>query len=247
MNSRKLLKIALANLLPQPVYLRINAHVAARDIASRRRWASEIGLLPRFVKPGDTVVDVGGNHGLYTYHLSHMVGPTGTVHTFEPLPPNLGILQHTVSTHHLNNVTIHRQGCGDRHQRTKFGAELDHGILQLGGGRQGGQGLQYDCEIVRLDDVIDARISFLKIDVEGAELFVLRGAQRTLRESRPVILFEAGDITHAFGYPQQAVFDFLSGFGYRFFSGGYRGLAMEPRERFTEVEDYFCIPAEVAA
>ena len=237
MTARRMIKVALANVVPQSVYLSVNAHFAARDIASKRRWAPEIGFLPKFVRAGDIVVDVGGNHGLYTYHLSRLVGPSGRVHTFEPMPPNIHILRHTIRVHRLNNVTVHPRACGQNLERATFHIPLDHGVPELGGARQGIEGLPFDCEVVRLDDVIGGRVSFLKVDVEGAELFVLRGAERILRESRPVVLFEAGDHTHSYGYEQQGVFDFLSHFGYKFFNG-----KMQPRQSFTETIDYFCIP-----
>jgi FkbM family methyltransferase len=237
MMARRMIKIALAKVVPQSVYLSLNARFAARDIASKRRWAPEIDFLPKFVRSGDIVVDVGGNHGLYTYHLSRLVGPSGRVHTFEPMPPNLYILRHTIHAHGLNNVTVHPKACGEKLERAKFYVPMDHGIPELGGARQGNQGLAFECEIVRLDDVIDGGVSFLKVDVEGAELFVLRGAERILRESRPVILFEAGDHTRSYGYAQQEVFDFLSRFRYTFFNGN-----MQPRQSFTEIIDYFGIP-----
>ncbi len=242
MDSREIIKAVLANLLPQTLYVSLNARVAAKDIGSGRRWVPEIAVLPRFIHPGDTVIDVGSNHGLYTYHLSRLVGPAGRVHAFEPVPLNLRILNRTIKVHRLGNVTVYGKACGDNPKRSTFYVPLCHGIPQLGGASQHRVGLPFECEVVRLDDVITSNIAFLKIDVEGAELLVLRGAQRILRESRPVILFEAANQTHRFGYEQQTVFDFLSGFGYRFLSGGFRGKALEPRQCFTEAEDYFCLP-----
>ncbi len=238
----------LANVTPRSVYLSLNARVAARDIASERRYVPEIAMLPKFVCAGDTVLDVGANHGLYAYHLSRLVGASGRVHTFEPVPLNLGILRYTVKHLRLNNVTIHPEGCGEEPGSARFCVLLDHGIPQLGWPRrQEAEGLKFQCGIVRLDDVIDAKVSFLKIDVDGAELLVLRGAQRILRESQPVILFEAGGYTSDFGYEQQAVFDFLALFGYRFFSGGFSSKALQPRNGFTVAEDYLGLPDEVAA
>ena len=87
-------------------------------------------------------------------------------------------------------------------------------------------------------------MAFLKVDVEGAELFVFRGAARILRECRPVVLFEAGQLTRAFGYEQQAVFDFLAHLKYTFLSGGRVGRPLEPRDGFTDAEDYFAVPAD---
>jgi FkbM family methyltransferase len=244
MHARTLIKAVLANVVPWPVYVAINARIAARDIASKRRWAPEIELLPRFVHAGDTVVDVGGNHGLYTYHLSLLVGSLGRVHTFEPLPPNLHILRHTIKTHRLQNVSVHPNACGEKTERTTIGIPVNRGIPELAGARLQGEGMMFNCAVVRLDDVIATKVRFLKIDVEGAELFVLRGAEMILSKSRPVILFEASGRTQDFGYEQQAVFDFLSDRGYQFLSGGYRGKALERRKSFTDAEDYFAVPSD---
>lgn len=241
MTPKAALKALLATLMPRRVYVAVNARVAARDIGTGNRWAPEIELLPRFVHAGDTVVDVGANHGMYTYHLSRLVGPVGCVHAFEPLPANLSILRHTIKTLKLQNVTVHPQGCGYRNEQMKFCVPTKHGVPQLALARPGIPGAQYDCEIVRLDDVIEGRIEFLKVDVEGAELHVFRGAERILRESRPAILFEASGETRGFRYEQDAVFDFLRERGYKFFSGGFQGKALEPRTHFTDAEDYFAV------
>jgi FkbM family methyltransferase len=237
---RRVAKLVLAHAVPKSVYLFVNARIAARDIAAKRRWAPEIAYLPKFVHSGDVAVDVGACHGLYTYHLSQIVGPSGAVYAFEPIPPNLRILNRTIKTHGLRNVTVYPKACGDCPGTKTFYVSIDYGIPQLGASKQGSGGLTFTCEVVRLDDVIQSKVRFLKVDVEGAELLVFRGAERILRESRPAILFEAGNHTRDFGYEQQTVFDFLSNLGYRFCSGGWKGKALEPRERFTDEEDYFC-------
>lgn len=244
MNLRQIGKIALANLLPQSVYLFVNAHAAAREIASKYRWEPEIESLRYFVTQGDVVIDVGGNHGLYAYHLSHLVGLSGRVHTFEPLPPNLSILAHTIKKHKLSNVLVHPQGCGMRAETVTFGVALDHGVPLLWLARQGEGGLRFQCDVIRLDDVIAEKVSFLKMDVEGAELFVLRGAERILRESRPVILFEALSLTGHYGYGQQEVFGFLSELEYRFLSGGDPAKALQSIEGFMGDGNYFAVPKE---
>jgi FkbM family methyltransferase len=242
MRLHSLVKAVVANVVPQSIYLPLYGFVAARDIAAKRRWAPEIDLLPHFVRAGDTVLDVGAGHGLYSYHLSRLVGQGGTVHAFEPIPPNLVVLERTIKTHGLNNVVVHPQACGDRPQRTAFGVPVMAGVPGLGAARMAGDGVRFDCDVVRLDDVIGCKVNFLKIDVEGAELFVLRGASRILKEFHPAILFEAGGHTEDFGYQQQVVFDFLSDFGYSFLSGGFvRKKPLEPRDKFTDAEDYFAV------
>jgi FkbM family methyltransferase len=242
MNLRWMAKTAIAKMLPLQWYLAINARAAAMEIASKRRWEDEIDYLPTFVHSGQTVIDVGGNHGLYTFHLSHLVGPAGRVHTFEPMPPNVQILSYTIKRHRLSNVVLHAQACGRQAETATFSVPLKQGVPMLWIARQGSEGLTFSCEIVKLDDVIFDKVSFLKIDVEGAELFVLQGAKRILLESRPVILFEALEQTQEYGYHQQEVFDFLAAAGYHFYAANGGGEALEVRPGFSDVRNYFCVP-----
>jgi FkbM family methyltransferase len=73
---------------------------------------------------------------------------------------------------------------------------------------------RFEVSCVRLDDVVprDRRFDFVKIDVEGAELLVLRGAPQFLARDRPVVLFECGPRgPSAFGDPPAAIYNFLTG------------------------------------
>lgn len=233
-NHRRLIKSVLARVVPSSVYYSINAVVAARDIAKGRRWEAELDSLAHYVHPGDMVVDVGANHGLYAYALSKLVGPTGLVHAFEPMPPNLRILRHTVGSLKLSNVEIHPVACGEQTGTTTFCIPVSRGVPQLGWARQGTEGKMFSCKVVCLDEVIRDKITFLKCDIEGAELFALRGASRILESWHPAILLEAENHTAQFGYQEQVIFDFLRSIGYRVLKGN-----LEPCERFSEPGNYF--------
>jgi FkbM family methyltransferase len=241
MNARHIAKLVLTHALPDRVYRAINARLAVREIVSGKRWDSEISILPRFVSPGDTVVDIGANHGLYAYHLSRLVGPSGRVHSFEPLPPNFHILNYTVDSLGLSNVTVHRAACGDKEETAVFCIPLKHGVRQLALAHRGTDGASFGCPVVRLDNAMDTRVAFIKCDVEGAELFVLRGAERILQHHRPVILIEADNHTPRFGYRQEEVFNYAAQHGYRFFDS-----SMRARAAFTETGNYFFVPTELA-
>ena len=73
----------------------------------------EIDLLCSFVKPGDCVLDVGANIGLYSLALSRAVGPSGRVIAVEPDPDNLALLRRNLQANGCTNVTVVEEALGD--------------------------------------------------------------------------------------------------------------------------------------
>jgi FkbM family methyltransferase len=190
---RQVLKRVLASLLPTSSYFAINARVAARDIRSNKRWEPELDLLPQFVHAGDTVIDIGANHGLYSFHLSKLVGPSGQVHAFEPMPPNAAMLQRTVGR--CGNVTLYRMGVGECNGSARFVMPTVNHVPMTGWAYRAEKdaGLAFTCPIVSLDSVIQGGASFIKCDIEGGELLAFRGATRLIERYRPVVFCELVD------------------------------------------------------
>lgn len=159
-----------------PIYLPLySGYKAWTDRAERR-------LFRQFVQPGMTVVDVGGNIGVYTRYFAGLVGPTGRVHSFEPGPSNFEHLQE--NTQGLANVAINHAAVGERNGVIKLfisdELNVDHRTFDSGDGRR-----SIDVPVVALDDYFPPgqKVDFIKIDVQGYEWSVLRGAQRVLSES----------------------------------------------------------------
>ena len=84
--ARRLAKRLLHPLLDDRTYKYIQAAAMSWDIW-RGNWSEpELDLLPSLVKPGDVVLDVGANYGLYSHYMGRLVGPSGHVYAFEPIP-----------------------------------------------------------------------------------------------------------------------------------------------------------------
>lgn len=176
-----------------------------------------LALLETLVQPGGVAVDAGASGGLYTSRLSKLVGVKGAVHAFEPNPASR--LQLNTIASALGNVVVHDVALSDRpgravlHVPVRNGGAVDAlGRLEPFDGRQ----VELEVETVRLDDVVPSA-TFIKCDVEGHELAVLRGASETLAKRRPTLLVEiewrhAGDAfeetfryLHALGYAGSAI------------------------------------------
>src|SRR6476469_1137711 len=83
---RRVIKKLLAPVLGERSYAVFQALAMGWDIRSGSWTEPELELIPLAVRPGDTVLDIGANFGLYAYHMGRAVGPSGKVYCFEPIP-----------------------------------------------------------------------------------------------------------------------------------------------------------------
>ena len=179
-------------------------------------------IMERIVRPGDVVLDIGANVGVYTLTLAKNCSPEGRVLAFEPNPKLVDILSQLIEHNHLGNVVLHPVALGAE------GADRELSVPSRNKGagsliRRSDTAL-WDSVVVpvrRLDDMLDVEsvrpIRFIKLDVEGFEVDVCRGASKMFDASPPqAILFEAND-------PRQGSFDdnpmigLLSAYDYAFF------------------------------
>lgn len=155
-----------------------------------RMGRPERATLERIIRPGMTVLDVGGNIGVYTVLLSRLVGPAGRVISFEPDPDLFASLQANCARNGCTNVELHNLALGRRQDRLV----LRRLILNSGDntlGRAGSRHFRSEVEIgvAALDEFLPAlRPDLVKIDVQGWELEVLRGMARLLAAQPPPAL-----------------------------------------------------------
>jgi FkbM family methyltransferase len=137
------------------------------------------------VQEGDIVFDVGANVGFYTLLASALVGPRGRVVVFEPLPRNLRYLRQHLTRNHVDNVTVVEAAVADRTADVRFEEGPSHAM-----GHISGKGL-LQVQAVSLDEMVLAGKvpppAVVKIDVEGAEGLVLKGALEMLSLYHPAI------------------------------------------------------------
>ncbi|MBL8200610.1 MAG: FkbM family methyltransferase [Chromatiales bacterium] len=177
-------------------------------------FESEVKVFRRFVGAGDVALDVGANIGTHTLALARLTGPRGFVYAFEPQRLVFQTLCANVALNSLTNVHCVNAAVGetpgmlrmsdpDPDQANNFGGAQ---VEMLAGAPQAPPVAR-----VALDDFLDVGgLKLVKIDVEGMEAQVLRGARRTLDRFRPLLYVE-----NAFADKSPELVSVLQEAGYR--------------------------------
>jgi FkbM family methyltransferase len=201
----------------------INGSVIRLD-ESLRRWKfdSELDMLKYIGKglgPDDIFVDIGANFGLHTLYASTILKNGGQVYAFEPLPQNIALLEKHIRLNKRSNVTIFKGAVSnsDKEYLEFYFPEED--FLQTGALKpHTGASNKIQVKNHRLDDLADQwnkPVKLIKIDVEGAEMDVLKSAKNILSKWHPDLLIEIhGFALPNFGYTSDQLLKFLTDLGY---------------------------------
>lgn len=213
-------------------------------------------LYEKLLRKGDNCIDVGAHAGRHMFPMAQCVAPSGQVYGFEPIPNLFEAL----------NAEIARRGVGSQCHLAPYAASTEDGEAEFvvaldSPGYSGLKERTYDTptrlerirvQTRRLDGLHGdlAQLRFIKIDVEGGEWGVIRGATNLITRLRPVVAFEFGANSYEkYGVDPGEVFDFFVSRDY-----GIRdilGNALPERQRFIDesrlqkVWDYAAIPREI--
>ncbi len=149
-----------------------------------RRAREQMGLLRGLIASGDIVWDIGAHHGYVTLFAATRVKPDGWVHAFEPSQRNARILKRHVRWNRLANVSVHDFALASYTGTTRFGGGTTSKMHALGHGKQ--EVSVRTAETLVRSGAVRAP-TFIKVDVEGSEADVLKGALPVL-SSRVLIL-----------------------------------------------------------
>jgi FkbM family methyltransferase len=211
--------------------------------AFREYYEPELVYLERVLSPGKVFIDVGANFGVFTLIASKLVGGFGRVFAFEPTAQSFAILRQNIALNDFSNVRAFQVALA----QARGQAWLYHGWDPVGNSL----GMDHLCgdkgETVQteaLDNLLEDngvdRVDAIKIDVEGAEELVLRGAIRSITKHSPVVIFEYNPGCAArLGLSPDGARNFLESLGYEFVVLGDCANCKNPASRPT----YFNIVA----
>jgi FkbM family methyltransferase len=177
-------------------------------------WAGtyEVDILAAFasaITPGSCVYDIGANVGIFTLLASVTTGPAGKVYAFEPFPRNAHYLRRHIELNQLQNCCVLEVAASDAEGAQRFSTACEYSMCRFS--PDGDSAVScvtldsciYGGEQLRPPDVV-------KMDVEGAELLVLRGATRALSEYHPSLFIEIHGVAQ-----HRDCHEFLASKGYR--------------------------------
>lgn len=201
----------------------VQAWFAAASIRFRTRalralfrdQRAELFAIWRHLQPGDIACDIGANKGSYIYWLSWWVHD-GRVVAFEPQPELARDLRNICDVIGLGNVTVEAKAvhlrAGKQQLYVPVGHQPSASLMRRGATDDV---VELSVPVVALDSYFgeNDKVTLLKIDVEGAELGLLRGAERILRRSAPLLVLECENRHLAPGTVGE-VFSYLASLGY---------------------------------
>lgn len=160
------------------------------------RDVDEAAFCTAYLRPGDTVIDVGANEGVYSLLAARLVGAEGRVLAIEPLPINVERLRTNLRLNDLNQVQVLPVAASDSAGEVEFtlnraqGGSAEHIKLDIDSELR-----SFRVETVALDDLdVGDGAALVKVDVEGVEPLVLKGAANLIKEHRcPVFQLEFVD------------------------------------------------------
>ena len=183
------------------------------------------------IKKGDFILDIGANIGFHTLYFAELTGVSGKVFSFEPIQVNFDALQRNIKLNQFPQITAINKALGSTNSQMKI--HIDQQAQNPGAFNlldEGPKNTVIDC--IKGDHFLEQnqieKINFIKIDVEGFEYEVFKGLSKTIRNSKPVIIFEYDyNYQHKLHDNPKIIFEFLIQFDYQFFTiDGYGNKAI---------------------
>ncbi len=173
------------------IYLDLDESPAMRQRVDGRYERAKIAAIRRLLKPGMTFVDAGSNKGDFALIAAHEMGDRGRVIAFEPEPGNCHWIRASIALNAYESVMLFDLALSDAAGRTPLCLGKWSGWHSIVPRKKPTASIEVETRT--LDSVLaetgDPHVDLLKIDVEGAELLVLRGAERTLADPRLFAVF----------------------------------------------------------
>ncbi len=163
-------------------------------LVEQQDWfEDELRFVRAVLQPGSVAIDIGANYGVYTLSMAHVVGPTGAVFAFEPASRTASFLRDSLEANGFNQVVLEQTALSSAPGSLPLTLNDNSELNSLTTATTEHAAVEW-VDVVTLDGCLErnswSTVDFLKIDAEGEELKILKGAERFLSTLFPLIEFE---------------------------------------------------------
>ncbi len=164
-----------------------------------------INIAKKYIKKGTAVLDVGANFGQMSIEFSKATGPEGSVYSFEAQDFVFNFLEKNINANHCSNVKLFKRAVWDKDNVILYFPEPNmESVAPYSGNSITASKKTSPVKTLTIDSLeISEPVSFMKIDIEGSDIFALRGARNTILKNRMPVIFE---------YSQHVQDDYGTGF-----------------------------------
>ena len=175
-----------------------------------------IAQMKKEIHSGQTVIDIGAQLGLMTKLFADLVGQEGKVYAFEPTPSTFSLLKKTIAINNINNIArpVQKAVSNEKGVATFNISEQEASNANSLSKNNNDHTRGIKVELISVDDFVKEfkinKIDYIKIDAEGAEFAVLKGAEKTIKKDRPKMLLALHpEAIHNFGDSLEVIWDFI--------------------------------------
>jgi FkbM family methyltransferase len=205
-----------------------------------------IAIAIALASEGDVIVEIGANVGTETVGFSDIVGETGKVYAFEPLPSNIKVLHDLMKLSTYRNIKVYPYALSDRNQTLKFVVppEYSSGTGHICHKKVDDNIKTIDVDCISFDSISKQinKATLIFIDAEGEEIRILRGARTYIRHFKPFIVLEASPmLLHRNGFSPKELYNEINNFGYIPYKISRFGVKKVESLEFSDACNLICI------
>ncbi len=238
----------VVGLMPEKIQVQISrAHYYKLIKSLTIDHEPELKIIQSLVSPGDCVLDIGANFGVYSRFFAEWVTDTGEVISVEPIPRTYDALKNNMNKLGFYHVRTLRHAVSSKAGVVTMkvpyyqgGIDFYRARITDGADEDTKAWRSFEIRTVTIDELTkkcDRKITFMKMDVEGHELDALKGAGQMLRDHSPGLMLEIWSDPDTLGTDAAKIYQYLSEFGY----SGYQAEddSLVPRKAGEKVLNHF--------
>jgi len=209
----------------------------SRELWMDSSWAIETpNFCKKYLKSGDTVLDVGANIGTVTLQASVCVESSGRIYSIEPHPQIFKFLNENIKLNNFENVKLFNIAVGDKSGTILFSnqkSDCQNKIML----EKSNETIEVPIKLLDELTTEEPEINLLKIDVEGFEKFVLLGAKKTLEKTNCVYIETIEKLYNYYNYDRKKIFKILHDYGFELFTISKNSIKKISNEKSSESDD----------